>query len=78
MPGFDPDEFEKDISGYRRQGKMRPILEGLAPADAELLEGALRDLSIPANRIAVALRNQGFDLLTAAPVLTWRKHNVSS
>ena len=77
MPEFDPDGFLEDMAGYRRPGKMDDILAGLDEADAKVLEGALRDLSIPANRIAVALGNQGYQL-TACPVQTWRTHNVSA
>lgn len=77
MPAFDSDGFLADMAGYQRPGKMDAILDGLDEADAKVLEGALRDLSIPANRIAVALVNQGFKL-TACPVQTWRTHYVSA
>lgn len=75
--GFDPDVFENDLSDATRPGKIDEILDGLDEADAKVLEGALRDLSIPANRIKVALCNQGYQL-TAVPVQTWRAKHVAS
>lgn len=75
--GFDPKAFKNDLAAVNRPGKMDEILDGLDEGDAKVLEGALRDLSIPANRIKVALCNQGFEL-TAVPVHTWRAKHVAS
>jgi hypothetical protein len=75
---FDRNGFAQDLEEYRRPGKIDLILDSLDDTDVKIVEGALRDLSISANKIFVALRNQGIDIKTAAPIATWRRHNVAT
>jgi hypothetical protein len=77
MPTFDPDGFEADLAAPEKSGKMAIILAAMDPDDARVVESALRDLSIPATRLAKALTNQGYKT-GATPVETWRAKHVPS
>ena len=56
---------------------MAAILASLDEDDAAVVEAALRDESVPANRLAKALTNQGYQT-GAQPVITWRAKHVAT
>ena len=76
MPTFDRDKFGDDLV-FSKPGKMAGILASLDEDDAEVVEAALRDLSVPANALAKALTKQGFTT-GAQPVITWRAKHVTT
>ena len=77
MPTFDIDGFTDDLVNYQKPGKMAAILASLDEDDAAVVVSALRDMSVPATRLAKALTKQGYQT-GPAPVITWRaKHDVT-